>query len=445
VSITKNAYIESATLRLTFDAVGASWPGAKVYAKKVAQNTIVTLGDAGYDWVSGGKLTTSYLQIPSHTTMTAGAKSYDVTDILLELMAAPDWDETTSFIQFVVIPDAACPDADYTLSWDRTDGSGGSWAYLTFLDVEYYEHAGNAETAAITSGFVANYLPISDTDVTVADTLRFVVQDNTGGRESGVIVPADSAETGFFTGTTRNTTRKTIALSGGDLFELPPEQWTTLPQARLFGRKYTNHADLISGSGFVGSLGYTDGWRFLPENYDYLWAVSCEWESSDSLASIWDVFNFATYPTAQSFVEILANPTTGTVSLDLNTGTRVTESIASITAGAGRTLRVMLFWDHIAATWYWRVVVENSSGASIVDSSGSALVAAVWDADNETALGKNKKWLTGFRINSGARLFGHVIIEWQASASGVWESTADWMTKSWVRGIKSLDPRLMAP
>lgn len=445
VSIKRNSYIESATLRIVFDGVGVDWPGAKIYAKKVGQSTIVAVGDSGYDWIAAGKLTTAYLQIPSHASMTTGAKSYDVTNILLELMAASDWVDTASFIQFVVVPDAACPTDTYTLSWDRTDGSGAGRTYLTFLDVSYYENSGNVETSAIRDGFVFNYMPVSDADLAIANRLRFVVQDNAGARESGVFVPSDSSDPSFFTGTVRNTTRKTVALTGPQgLVELPSESWTVLPQARMFGRKYTGHSDLSNPAGLVGPLGYTDGWRFLPEHYDYLVAVACEWEATDTLVWLWDVFNYSSYPTAQSFLDITANPTTGDVIFDVNAGTRVTRTVPSMSSGAGRTLRVMLFWDHLTTTWHWKIVVENSAGSVVASYTGSDVSATVWDAEGTSPAGQSKKWLVGFLIGSNARLYGQVSIEWQNSASAIWESTADWMTKSWIRGIKSLDPRLMS-
>jgi hypothetical protein len=443
ISIRQNAYIDSATLTLKFAAVGVNWPGGKLYAKKLEQNAIAVPNDSGYDWVSGGKLTTAYIQIPSSQTATTA--TFDAKEILLELMAA-GWDETDHIVQFVCVADAACPDDTYLLSHDKRESTT---EFNPALEVVYYESASNAETAAITDGYVINYMPVSDADLAIANRLRFVVQDDAGSREDGVVLAGDYAP---FISTTVNAPRKTVAVAG-ELAELDAVNWNVLPQARFFGRKYSGHPELAQGA-LLSTLSYTDGWQFLPRNYDYLWAAAIEFESTDVLNSWWDVWNYRGFggTTSQSAMFLTATGTTlagianaNEVVLDLQVGTRVQVTETGITAGAGRTLRIMLFWDHVASAWYWRLVVEDAAGAVIIDRNNSASVANTWDPTSMTAQNIDRRWLVGFRLDGGARMFGHAIIEWRRSAANIWEDSADWMTKSWVRGIKSLDPRLMTP
>lgn len=434
VSIKQNAYVDSATLRLKFAVVGANWPGGKLRAKKVGQNAIVAFGDSGYDWIADGALTTAFIQIPSNQAATTS--TFDATAIVLELMAAADWDETDSLVQFACIPDGPCTDSTYSITHDKRESTTEFNPQLT---VVYYESAGDGETAPLRSGYAVNYMPVSDADLAIADRLRFVVQDDAGGREDGVVLAGDFTP---FTATVRDTTRKTVAVVG-QLAELSPVSWDTLPQARWFGRKYNAHAELSTGA-LLSMLSYTDGWRFLPRNYDYLWAAAIEFESADTLRSWWDVWNYSGLGgTNQSAVFLTATGSANTVSLDLQTGTRVEATETGITAGAGRTLRIMVFWDHVASAWYWRLVVEDATGGIVVDRSNSAAVASTWDPTSMVPSVIDRRWLVGFRLDGGARMFGHAIIEWRNSAAGIWEDTADWMTKSWVRGIKSLDPRLM--
>jgi hypothetical protein len=439
VSIAKNAYIDAATLSLKFAAVGAAWPGGKLYAKKVDQGAIVVNSDSARQWQAGGKLTTAYIQIPSYATLTAGTYVYDVKAILLELMSHDSWDETDGLVQFACFPDAACTDDTYSLTVDKYEGSGATATSNFLLEVDYYVSAGNPETAAIRSGYVINYMPVSAADLAIADRLRFVVQDNAGGRESQNIDAGDAAA---FTATVRDGTAKTVAVTGS-FAELGTWSAPT-PQERLFGRAFNGDSELSAGA-ILSSLGYADGWKFLPAIYDYLWVTTCKFSATDVLRSYWDLWNYTTYGTTnQSAMFLTADGTANTVTLDLQTGTRVQSTETGITAGAGRTLRTMVFWDHAAKTWNWKLVVEDSTGAVLITRTGSGAVASVWDHTSMTAQNIDRRWLTGFRLDGGAGMHGHALIEWRSSAAGIWESTGDWMTKSWVRGIKSLDPRLMA-
>jgi hypothetical protein len=447
LSLPQNAYIDSATLSLTFKYVGPSLTGLRIYGKKVQQTTLpvanlTTYDEAAYGWIADGYMTTAYASL---VPVDSGTVTVDIKDVLLEMMASAEWDATDHTVQLIVVPqpEAAGQDlsGDYEITVDRQNAGP---TYLATLDVDYYASAGNPETAAITRGFVVNYMPVSDADLAIADRLRFVVQNNAGGREDGIVVP-DDYDSGY-TATIRNTTRKTVAVVG-TLAELDPAFWNVLPQARFFGRKYNNHSELALGS-MLASTEYTDGWRFIPRNYDYLLAVAIEFESTDLLRSYWDVWNYGDgyivdLTSSQSAIFLTATGSTSTVELDMQTGTRVQATETGITAGAGRTLRVMLFWDHVATAWSWKLVVESSAGAALVTRTGTGAVATTWNPTSMTAANIDRRWLVGFRLDGGARMFGHAIIEWRASAAGVWEDTADWMTKSWVRGIKSIDPRLM--
>jgi hypothetical protein len=132
-------------------------------------------------------------------------------------------------------------------------------------------------------------------------------------------------------------------------------------------------------------------------------------------------------------------PATGTIELDMQTGQRTVASISGLTAGAGRTLRGAVMWDHVAAAWRYKFVVEDSNGATLVERAGTLSAPRVYP---RTEI--DQRWLVGFRLDGGARLFGHIFIEWRGTAAAIWESTADQMGTAWIKGIKSIDPRLMA-
>lgn len=447
ITLKTNAVVHSAMLRFKCSYRGSGVTTGRFYAKKVQQSTVVATLDASSQWMAAGRTTSAYVT----WTPSVGTAAVDVTPLINELLGSAEWDETDATVQFFFRSDTppgditAAPDPNvYRISFDRYDAP----TFLTSLSISATQADGDPETAAITSGRVINYWPINAADLALANRVRYVVQNASNGRRSSTVLASNFSG---LTGTTHNTTWKTTALIG-NIFELGT--WDIDAQAAIFGDAYANHADLLAAGTVSSGLGYTNGWITNFRDRDYLLLASFDYATTGETRLAFDLWN-ATTP-LQNCLYVVANGATQRVEaecLSAGAASASTEGAQAthlafatgVAPAANRTLRIALFWDHLTLTFNWRVwTTDRVTGATALVGSGSWRTASIMNPDSNTTAQRNMRSLVGFGWVFPEGAYGTALIEFTQPAAAVWVDTSNWMTAAWVRGVKSLDPRLMA-
>lgn len=441
LSIAQNAYIHSAILSLKLLHVGGSVTALRVYGKKTNPTSLPVhpvggANDAARGWQTNGYLTTAYAEVTpvADTTVTV-----DIKTVLLEMMAASGWDATDHTVQLCVFPqpdgDGQSPTLAYAVVAAVANAGGVPY---TSLSVDYYASTGNAETSPLTSGRVMHYIPVAASDMARSNELRSVAATTT---ETPSVKTLAATEFAGFTGTTYDTADKSVVI-GGAIAELPIGDWVANRQDFFFGTRY--HGDSVFSSFYPS---YEDGWKLNWRDKDYLFCLAIGTAASGVFTWGYDLYN-VDLP-EQSSMMMTVNNATGAVAFSgLNAGspTYLLSAGTGYTHAAGRRTTISVYWDHRAKTWRWRLALWNADGSLNKRDTATHASATAYGPGGVTWDEQVARIFTGFTLSGASnKLLGSAIFEFDVSLSGVWESSADWMTESWVRGIKSLDPRLMVP
>jgi hypothetical protein len=165
---------------------------------------------------------------------------------------------------------------------------------------------------------------------------------------------------------------------------------------------------------------------------DYLHVMAVGWEGTDQIDDWWDVLGHIGGTMDQEAIFVTARPASGEVVFDTNPGNDSgAVTLTGLTAAAGRKLITATYFSFVEAKVYRR--------AYVVDSNGTVLITQ--SSDNVSIFADGA--LLGWAFNAGP-FYGRLLLDFHGDARAVWESVALWMGKSWIRGVKSLDPRLMA-
>lgn len=440
IDLPRNSYIESAEITFSVLHVGSSFAGAKLYLKKVEMETTQVIGNDIGNWIADGKLTTAFVDLTTANTA-VGDSTYDVKALIEEAMsgAASEWQDSNQILQFILVPNTATTTSDEygsdNLVIDRYDAAlPGSTAekWTTRLNVTAITNTGNYETAPTHDSTIFHFIPVTAADAASTTTLRTVAPtDLSGGRASYSLTSAAWDPPGNLDfGVTGDTNALTLSMNN-QIAELPPDSWNPdgSGQKWIFGEAYHENAAFT----FFGAL---DGWYLSLRDRSYMFMTAGQWESDTSLGGTWDCHNddgFSATSSVNGASSSFRHRLRANTSTLLGDGTTIP---ITATPAPGRRVQYALLWDHSTTRWRWWVKISDSAGVTLQEFTGSVVETPTQGAN------------LGFRAFIGyyirmVKMYGQMWVEWETPITSVWRDIAARQTELWVRGIKSIDPRIM--
>lgn len=449
IDLPRNSYIEYARLTLSALFVGPSFAGARIYLKKRDMTVSQATGNGITAWQAAGKLTTAYVAMTTANTA-VGENTYDVTALINEAIegAASEWQDSNQILQFCVIPNASSTEHAETgvdnLILDRNNPTlpGAEIdRWTTRLNVSAIVNTGSYETALTQDSVVFSFTPVTLADTAVSDSMRTVALTDTVGGRGNFYLDSTSYPSLLTThDITFDAANLALSVTGTSIVELPPENWVPdgYAPAVFFGTAYYNDPTVFTSTGAL----YSYPVNMATNSYMYLY--SGKWEAGMAVGAVWDYTRYPTLTTNQFGCFLRGSPDAQSVYISLcgRSGVGTVDQVQNFATApaAGRNYQSAVLWDHASLRWRWWFHITDAAGAVLEEITGNG---PVWSA-GPIAANNYYKAVVGFGF-SPRGMYGQMWQDWQIPVTDIWQDIAIRQTQLWMRGIKSIDPRIMVP